>query len=312
MLQYGWFGIVARAMLRLLRFLHDFAHFPYALAIICMTMMVRACLFPLSKKMAMGAKKMKELQPKIQELKAKFGDDREKMAKAQMELFRKNNYNPLAGCLPMFLQLPIFIGLYTALNASVDLRLAKFLWVDNLAAPDRLFHMPWSLPFLGQYFNLLPVITVVLFLIQQKMFMPPPTDEQQAMQQKMMNFMMIFMGFLFWHVPAGLCVYFVASSLWGLGERKMLDFIQEPDDTGRSQSSPEPEKPARLVGVKSAKVEAKPTRGPTVWERLMDAASAGGDGASMQATGRDRNLKNVRKEKLAKNARKKGKKKSDR
>ena len=104
------------------------------------------------------------------------------------------------------------------------------LWIDNLAAPDALYDMSeWGidLPFLGSDFNLLPLITVVLFYAQQKMFMPPPTTDEMAMQQKMMNFMMIFMGFLFYRVPAGLCVYFIASSAWGMSERKLLEFLPE-------------------------------------------------------------------------------------
>ena len=101
------------------------------------------------------------------------------------------------------------------------------MWVENLAAPDALFEMPFSLPFLGSDFNLLPMITIVLFYAQQKMFMPPPTTDEMAMQQKMMNFMMIFMGFLFYRVPAGLCVYFIASSVWGMSERKLLEFLPE-------------------------------------------------------------------------------------
>ena len=105
--------------------------------------------------------------------------------------------------------------------------MASFLWIDNLAAPDALFEMSFSLPFLGSDFNLLPLITVVLFYAQQKMFMPPPTTDEMAMQQKMMNFMMIFMGFLFYRVPAGLCVYFIASSVWGMSERKLLEFLPE-------------------------------------------------------------------------------------
>jgi YidC/Oxa1 family membrane protein insertase len=126
--------------------------------------------------------------------------------------------------------LPIFIGLYRSLSADVALRGAPLLWdggwCSNLAAPDMLFR--WNflpnflLGWLGPYFNLLPVITIVLFIWQQKMFMPPPTDEQAAMQQKMMQYMMVFIGVMFFKVPSGLCIYFIASSLWGLAERKLL------------------------------------------------------------------------------------------
>jgi YidC/Oxa1 family membrane protein insertase len=221
-LDYGsWFGFIARGMHRLLSWFYSWG-MPYALAIICLTVLVRGCMFPLSRKQAISAAKMKDLQPKINELKLKYGEDKEKMAKAQMELWRKHNINPLGGCFPLLFQFPIFIALYTCLNTAVDLRLAQFLWIENLAAPDALFRMPASLPILGQDFNLLPCITVVLFFIQQKLFMPPPTDEQQAAQQKMMNFMTLFFGFMFWHMPAGLCLYFIASSMWGIAERMLL------------------------------------------------------------------------------------------
>ncbi len=226
-LEFGWFGVISKGMLWILSFLHNTLLFPYGLAIIGLTIMVRGALFPLSKKQAHSAARMKELQPRLQELKKRYGNDKQKFAQAQMELFRDAGYNPFAGCLPMLLQLPIFIGLYSALSHAVDLRGAGFLWIKNLAAPDQLFQWPggFRLPFLGHYFNLLPIITVGLFLVQQKMFMPAPDpdDEQAVMTHKVMNFMMIFMGFLFYHVPAGLCVYFIASSLWGMGERKLLD-----------------------------------------------------------------------------------------
>jgi YidC/Oxa1 family membrane protein insertase len=235
-----YFGWVARGMLVVLTFLHETLGAPYGLCIIMLTMMVRGGMFPLSRKQAVGAQKMKELQPKIAELKKKYANDKEKFARAQMELFSKNNYNPFAGCLPVFVQLPIFIGLYTALGSSIDLRMAPFMWVENLAAPDQLIHdIGFKLPFLGKSFNLLPLITIALFIGQQKMFMPPPTDEQSAMQQKMMGYMMIFMGFMFYNVPAGLCVYFIASSAWGMGERKLLDVLAKKKGDAPSDETTE-------------------------------------------------------------------------
>ncbi len=220
-----WFGIgyIGRGLTWLLTQLHELG-IPYGIAIVLMTLMVRGCMFPLSKKQAIGAARMKELQPKLQALKEKYGNDRERFAREQLKLFQEHNYNPLSGCLPVLLQMPIFFGLYQALRYSVDLRGATFLWIDNLAAPDELFPLPFRVPILGwTTFNLLPVVTIALFIAQQKMFMPPPTDEQTRMQMKMMNFMMIFMGVMFYRVPAGLCVYFIASSLWSMAERKLLD-----------------------------------------------------------------------------------------
>ncbi len=152
-------------------------------------------------------------------------------------MFRKHNYNPLSGCLPIFIQMPVFMGLYRCLMVDIELRDAPLLshairWCSNLAAPDMLFDWSWFMPAfvnsgvgmfgLGPYFNLLPILTIILFIVQQKMFMPPPADEQAAMQQKMMKYMMIFMGLMFFKVASGLCIYFIASSLWGLGERRFL------------------------------------------------------------------------------------------
>jgi len=119
------------------------------------------------------------------------------------------------------------------------------------------------LPFLGSEFNLLPCISVVLFLVQQKMFMPPPTDEQTAMTQKMMNMMTIVMGVMFWHVPAGLCIYFICSSVWGIAERKLL---------GADKISIE--LPNVVVKDPASKDSAaEPKRKPGFFGKLMDAVA---------------------------------------
>ena len=180
---------------------------------------------------------MQYLQPQMKEIADKYKEDMEKRAQAQRNLFKKYNYNPFGGCFMMFFQLPIFIGLYRGLNVDIALRDQPMFpglnWATNLSAPDQLWYWKDSLPefmsfltaetgWLGPYFNLLPIITCVLFIVQQKLFTPPPTDEQQEMMHKMMKFAMIFMGFLFFKVPAGLCLYFITSSLWGIIERVML------------------------------------------------------------------------------------------
>jgi len=206
---------------------------------------------------------MQELQPEIKKISEKYKKDPEALRHAQQELFRKHNYNPLSGCLPIFIQLPIFIGLYRALMVDVELRGAPLLgpgirWCSNLAAPDMLFDwsgfwdgMGWDwfntgqgIFALGPYFNILPLVTIALFLVQQKLLMPPPTDEQAKMQQNMMNFMMLFMGLFFFKVASGLCIYFVASSIWGVAERKLLPKHKKGDEaesaTATTASTPTP------------------------------------------------------------------------
>jgi len=193
---------------------------------------------------------MQKLAPEMKRIAEKYKNEMDKRGTAQRELFAKHNYNPFGGCLLMFVQLPIFIGLYRALSVDMELRQAPLIpgldWCSNLAGPDMLFYwkdwMPGFLAneaggWLGPYFNILPIITIFLFLAQQKMFMPPATDDQTRMQQKVMKFMMIFMGFLFFRVASGLCVYFVASSLWGIAERKLLPPPSMDESSAPTKSS---------------------------------------------------------------------------
>ncbi len=230
---YGWFGAVSKLLAVVLHFFYSVVQ-NYGLAIIMLTVLVRGGMHPLSRKAAKNAAMMQALAPQMKKITEKYKDDMEKRAKAQQELFKKHNYNPFGGCWMMFLQLPIFIGLYRTLSVDIDLRQASLLpgiqWCSNLAGPDMLFKWPdifsWSLftelGMLGPYFNILPMFTVALFLVQQKLFTPPPTDEQSRMQMTMMKYMTVFIGVMFFKVAAGLCIYFIASSLWGIAERKLL------------------------------------------------------------------------------------------
>ncbi|XZE55592.1 YidC/Oxa1 family insertase periplasmic-domain containing protein [Planctomycetaceae bacterium SH139] len=233
-LEYGWFGWVASPLSTLLHIFYAIVG-NYAVAIIMLTLLVRGCMFPLSRKAAIHAQKMQELAPELKKIAEKYKDDFEKRLKAQRELQQRVGFNPLSGCLPMFVQLPIFMGLYRALSVDIELRQAalssKLQWASNLAGPDMLFYwgdLGWDYLFgrgtgwLGPYFNILPIIVVGLFLVQQKMFMPPATDEQTAMTQKVMTVMTLMMGLFFFRVPSGLCVYFITSSLWGIVERKAV------------------------------------------------------------------------------------------
>ncbi len=231
---YGWFGWVSRPMVGLLHFFESFL-FNYGLAIILLTILVRGAMFPLGRKAAMNAKKMQELAPEMKAIAEKYKDDMQKRAEAQQALFRKHNYNPFGGCFLLFLQLPVFLGLYRGLATDIELRGAPLIpglsWCSNLAGPDMLWFWEPFLPgfladpgsgWLGPFFNVLPMVTIGLFLVHQKLFMPPATDEQTRLQQQVMTFMMVFMGVMFFRVPAGLCVYFIVSSLWGIFERTVL------------------------------------------------------------------------------------------
>jgi YidC/Oxa1 family membrane protein insertase len=212
----------------------------YGISIVILTIMVRGAMFPISRRQAMFSNKMQELAPELKKIQDKYGDDPQAKMQATQEFYRKHGINPLGSCWPVFLQMPIFLGLYFALQESIHFRLAPFLWIENLGAPDMLFGwgegIPWisdpnsmgSMTYLGPYLNILPMIAVVFMMVQQMQTMPPPTDEQQAMQQKMLKFMTIFFGVMFYKVAAGLCIYFIASSLWGMAERKLLPKKKNP------------------------------------------------------------------------------------
>ncbi len=194
----------------------------YGIAIILLTILVRALMFPLGRKQALAAKKMQELQPLLKQLQEKYKDDKEKQTKETFALYKQHGVNPVGGCLPALIQLPIFVGLWQALNTSFSLRHATFLWIRDLAAPDMLYKFPFEVPFLGEWLNLLPFAVVSLMLVQTKLFSPPATSPETEAQQKMMKYMMIFMGVMFYKVPSGLGLYFITSSLWAIGERLLL------------------------------------------------------------------------------------------
>lgn len=237
LIEYGWWYAAYPA--KVLRFVLEFLYWivgNYGIAIILLTLIVRSCMVPFSLKQAKSAALMQQLAPEMAVIKEKYADDMEKQGKAMRELYAKYNFNPFGGCLLLLFQLPVFVGLYRCLSVDIDLRDASLVhgwwWASNLAGPDMLWYwrdfITW--PFvtdeahgwLGPYFNLLPLFTIALFIMQQKMFTPPATDEQTKMQQNMMTYMTVFMGIMFYKVPAGLCLYFITSSLWSVIERKLI------------------------------------------------------------------------------------------
>lgn len=263
----------------LIHLIHEYTHLVYGLCIICVTVIVRGLMFPISRRQARTTmdmqEKMAKLAPEVKKLQEKYKDDMAGLNQARTELYFRNGINPLAtlgGCLLLFAQMPIFLGLYYALQESIHFRLDSFLWMPNLAAPDMLRWWSESIPFisvpsnlgsvfyLGPFFNLLPIFAVALMIVQQKMMTPPPQDEQQEMQQKMMKWMMIVFGVMFYKVAAGLCIYFIASSLWGLTERKLLP-KKKPETPGQPAEPPPPKPDTPSKAIKAPKNGAPESNG---------------------------------------------------
>ena len=293
-ISYGWFWFVAIPCLVVLHFLKNYVVFHYGLAIIVLTVCVRLLMFPMSRKMAISAAKNAALMPEIQKIKEKHKGNLEAQSKAQQELWKKHNFNPLSGCLGIFIQIPIFIGLYKSLSIDVELYGAPliskaFSWCHDLSAPDMLFNwsgfwngLGWTsfstgqgVLTLGPYFNILPMLTITLFIIQQKVMMPPATDDNTRMQQQMMKYMMIFMGLMFFKVPSGLCIYFIASTLWGLAERKLIpkyEFQLKENPEDQAAIEKKPEKPAKEKRPAPTEKEQIGTLSE-MWKKLTEKAS---------------------------------------
>jgi YidC/Oxa1 family membrane protein insertase len=235
---------VAKALLFVLRQFHGlFGN--WGVAIIVLTLCVRLALFPLNRRsqtaMARYQKKMKRVQPRIDEAKKQFAKDPQKLREAQARIMQEEGaFPPLGGCLPVFLQMPIFFGLFSALRTSFDLRQAPFFgYIQDLSRPDRLLHVGLELPLLPdiEYFNLLPILMVVLWVLQQ-MGMPKPADEQAARMQKMMMFMPVVFGLMLYNYAAGLSLYMMTTSSLSIVEQKLIRKVWPIDDTEVDSKKP--------------------------------------------------------------------------
>ena len=214
---FGWFDFLARPCLWLMNLFYSVIP-NYGVAIIILTLLVKVLLFPLGQKSYKSMSEMKKIQPLMKEIREKYKDDKQKMNQEVMGLYRTYKINPLGGCLPMVVQLPVFFALYRMLYEAIELRHAPFfLWIDDLAAPDRLFHFDFSIPFMEPPYGI-PVLTIVMgasMLLQQKMS-PPMGDATQA---KMMMFMPIIFTFIFINFSSGLVLYWLINNILSIAQQ---------------------------------------------------------------------------------------------
>jgi YidC/Oxa1 family membrane protein insertase len=214
----GWFTIVARPMLQVLKLSHKITG-NYGVDIIVMTLLIKVLFFPLTQKSMKSMKEMQKLQPQMTALRERFKDNSEQMNKEIMELYRRHKVNPLGGCLPMVLQIPVFIGLYQALLNAVELRHAPFVgWINDLSAPDRLGSM--QLPFVDQ--PGFPVLTLFMgasMFVQQ--WMTPTAGDPT--QQRVMLIMPLIFTFMFINFPAGLTLYWLVNNILTIAQQYALN-----------------------------------------------------------------------------------------
>jgi YidC/Oxa1 family membrane protein insertase len=254
-IQSGWFTTLAEGLTWLLRLIHDWVG-NWGVAIILLTFLVKLVLFPLTAKQMQSMARMKELKPELDRINQLYGDDREKKGAAIMELYRKRGVNPMAGCFPVLLQLPIWFSLYASLSSNVELFRAPFaLWWTDLSAPDHLFFLPLALG--------------VLMFIQQKM---SPATGVDPVQQKMMLYMMpamitSFMLFL----PAGLCLYMFTNSALSIGQQRLIEARLKSggskQSAGASPNQISPPQPDESAVTTTSPLEQHKAAGPGKTER---------------------------------------------
>jgi YidC/Oxa1 family membrane protein insertase len=233
-MDFGMFKIVCQFLLNFMNLLHSWLH-DYGLAILALTTIIKLTLWPLQNKANRSMRQMAALSPKMQELKEKYKDDPTRMNQEVMKLYKQYGINPVGGCLPMMIQIPIFFGLFTMLGQAVELRNAKFLWVKDLSQPDTLFVIPgmgWvpilGIPGVGLAVNILPILmgATQIWL----MAMTPKTGD--ATQRRVMMFMPLIFLFFCYNFAAALALYYTAQNLFSI-----LQFYQN-----RNQPMPKLEK----------------------------------------------------------------------
>jgi YidC/Oxa1 family membrane protein insertase len=200
-IDYGWFWIISQGLFWVMdQFFKLFGN--WGVAIILTTVLVKILFYKLSEKSYKSMANMRKVQPKLEKLKEKYGDDKQKMSQAMMEIYKTEKINPLGGCLPILVQIPVFIALYWVLIESVELRHAPFmLWIQDLSAKDPYY--------------VLPIIMGVTMFIQQKLS-PPPADPTQA---KVLMLMPIFFTAIFLNFPAGLVLYWVVNNILSISQQ---------------------------------------------------------------------------------------------
>ena len=198
----------------------------YGIAIIILTLLIRILFWPLTHKSTESMKRMQEVQPELKALQEKYKKDPQRMQQETMKLYKERRVNPMGGCLPMFIQIPVFFALFTVLRNAIELRFSSFLWIKDLSTAENLF--AGSIPLVGAL-NILPIVMSLSMIWQQKLSSPGTamTPEQQQQQRIMMFMMPIMMLFFFYTMPSGLVLYWTVSNLLMIAQIGMRNIRQK-------------------------------------------------------------------------------------
>lgn len=205
----------------------------YGWVLIIFSILVKAILSPLTNKSTQSMKEMQNLQPKIVALKEKYQNEPQKINTETMKLYKEHGVNPMGGCLPLLLQMPILFALFTIFRSTIELRHAPFiLWITDLSAPDTIFTLPFKIPIYGQYVNVLPIVMALTTLLQQKFTTATASNNPQ--QKMMMYFMPIMMFLIFNQFPSGLNLYYTLFNILSMLQQKFLPPKHKPKKVKKS------------------------------------------------------------------------------
>jgi YidC/Oxa1 family membrane protein insertase len=247
-MQFGFFGFFSKLLLQLMKWIYGFLP-NYGIAIIITTLIIKTVLWPLTAQAARSSKRMAKIQEPLKEIREKYKDDSQKQQQETLALFKANKINPLGGCLPIFVQIPIFFGLFRMLQSASELRFAEFLWIADLSAPDTLARVA------GFPVNLLPLFMGVTMFYQMKMMPTPTVDNMQAKMFKFMPFIFLVICYNF---SSGLVLYWTVQNLFTIGQQYLTNRRPDP---GLVTPITDTKKAKQVVAKKGPQQEKKLNRG---------------------------------------------------
>lgn len=281
-MNYGWFTPISVLLNNVLNWLHDIAFsktadkWSWGLSIIALTILIRIAIWPLHNKSTRTMKRMSKLQPLMKDLREKYKDNPNKLNQETMKLYKEYQINPMGGCLPMFLQIPIFFGYYRMLQYAVELRGQSFLWVDDLSMPDTVYELPFGLPFLGDKIpvNLLPILMAVTMVLQMKM--TPNTGDK--MQRRIFMLMPLMFFFFCYNFASALALYWTTQNIFSIGQTWLTNRLPEPELQKRNK----PGKPGKKTFMERMAERAEQM------QKQQAAQKAGAKGGMRNATPADK------------------------
>tara|TARA_B100000989_G_scaffold112977_1_gene82971 strand:+ start:1369 stop:3021 length:1653 start_codon:yes stop_codon:yes gene_type:complete len=220
-MDFGWSFIrpISKGVLFTLKRMHDYIP-NYGVVLIVFSLLIKVLVFPLTKKSYQSTSAMQEIQPEVNKLREKFKNNPQKLNQATMQLYKTKGVNPLGGCLPMLLQMPLLFALFQVFRTTIELRNEPFVWwIKDLSSPDVIIDLPFTIPLYGDHVAFLPILMALSTYVQQKMM----TGAIQQPQQKMMqNFMMVFFFLIFNNFPSGLNLYYTLFNVLTIAQQKLI------------------------------------------------------------------------------------------